>query len=115
MTVKEDYLDSFDWWGFGITDADGTMDHFDVYMIYKDGTGDNRVVDSWAPSAGAIFTDSINSITVESHERSGGDFVSKFKRALQTADTEDEQLEEDKTFRMLLAAGKFESNGYTAA
>ena len=87
VLLREEYVDKFDWWGFGITDADGTMDHFDVYMIYKAGSDNTSVIDSWAPSAGAIFNDDTSDIIVASHGLKDGHFVSKFSRVLDTGDS----------------------------
>jgi len=88
VVVTKDTIDSGStWWGFGINSS-SSMAGADIYMIYKDGSGSNRVVDSTASSNSSPTTDSTSHVTVSSHTTNGdGTMTTVFTRPLDTGDT----------------------------
>ena len=76
-----------EWWGWGINGSI-YMAGADIYMFYKDGTGANEVVDSYASGNIRPGTDDVSHITVSSHAvNTDGTFTSVFSRPLDTGDT----------------------------
>ena len=100
------------WWGWGINSS-SSMAGADIYMFYKDGTGANQVVDSYATSNVRPGTDSVSSITVSSHAVNGdGTFTSVFSRPLDTSDTsQDKTLVVDSSYTMIFAYGTLSGSG----
>ena len=101
-----------DWWGWGINGS-SSMAGADIYMFYKDGTGANQIVDSYANSNSRPGTDSASHITVSSHAVNGdGSFTSVFSRALDTSETsQDNTLVQGSSYTMILAYGTNSSGG----
>ena len=102
-------LSKFDWWGFGFNkDGEDFNDAgTDFYMVYKDGTGTGRVVDSYLQDDDAgPLTDSDNNLSVTTHAiDSNGNFVTSFSRNLDTGDSNDFVLVEGEEIELFLRAG----------
>ena len=110
VAMAKSDLSKFDYWGFGFN-AEGTDDGdagTDFYMIYKDGTGTSRIVDTQVNSeeTGPV-TDATNDASIISHAvGTDGHFVTSFSRLLDTSDTTaDIVLVENSEYELFLRAG----------
>lgn len=112
ITMDADYKDKFDWWGLAFAEPGDDLDHFDAWIINPKKTGQDRVLDGWAPSAGEITPDTWNSLTILSFgEVSNGDHVTVVSRKMDTGDENDRKFVEGEEFKILLAAGMYDANG----
>ena len=108
MTKPADAAEDAAWWGFGINIEDEHgMAGSDLYMIYKYGTGNNRVVDCYATSNASPITDSNSDISVSEHgTQTDGSFKTTFSRSLNTGeDSQDLLLSEGYEYELLLSYG----------
>ena len=101
-------LSKFDYWGFGFNEdgSDDDDEGTDFYIVYKDGTGVNRVVDSVLNDESGPTTDSVNDASIITHAvDASGNFVTSFSRLLDTGDANDYTLVEGTDYELFLRAG----------
>lgn len=110
IAMSSNDLSKFDYWGFGFNEDGEDFDDAgtDFYMVYKDGTGTGRVVDSYLQEKDAgPLTDTENNVSVTTHAvDANGNFVTSFSRNLDTGDTShDYVLVEGAKAELYLRAG----------
>lgn len=98
------------WWGFGINaDGESKMAGADLYMIYRYGTGTERLVDSYATANARPIDDSTSHVSVSFHgsnTNGDGSFVTVFSRSLDTGeDSQDRKLVDGEEYELQLSYG----------